>query len=68
MSKKRTKAQKAADAKRPGRPSLPAKELRSVIVRTRLTQAEAKRVQKAADDVGKDVGTYIRDRILKGLK
>ena len=67
MGKKRTKAQKDADKKRSGRPPLPKRDKRTVIVRTCLTPVEAHKVERAAKCDGKDVSTYIRDKILRGL-
>ena len=48
MKRKRTPAQVAADAKRTGRPPLPAKERRSYVANVRITEAERRGFERQA--------------------
>ena len=60
------KKQKAKRA-HAGRPPLADTDRRSELARARLTPREMLKVKRAAKREGKDLSTFIRDHILKGL-
>ena len=45
-----------------GRPELPAKERRSVLMQFRVTEAEARQVRRKADKNGLSVSDWLRER------
>lgn len=55
----------AQESKRPrGRPEVPDKERRSVLLQFRVTEADAKRIRKKAASAGLSVSDWVRERAL----
>jgi hypothetical protein len=59
MTTQRTKAEIAADARRTGRPTLPARALKTQIVALRLTRGEVAALRKAAKASGMTLSGYL---------